>query len=108
MGFGCWFCWFALTSGVSRLGQTLDVKGFGDVVLDGGPVPPHHRADGLGQTAQVVEHLKGCSHLGRVLSKDRTQKEFMSHYFLSPERFYLSLLLCVQVVSWRQSAGKLG
>lgn len=36
-----------VTSGVGRLRQALDVQSTSDVVLYGGPVTPHYRADGF-------------------------------------------------------------
>lgn len=65
----------AATSGVGRLGQAPDVQGTTDVVLYGALVPPHHRADGLSQTAQVVEDLQGCAHLGGILNGHQREDE---------------------------------
>lgn len=56
---------------MSRLRQALDVQRAGDVVLYGGLVASHHRADGFPQAAQVVEDLQGCAHLSGVLREGR-------------------------------------
>lgn len=63
----------AVTFGVGRLSQSLDVQGFADVVLDGAPVTPHHAADGFPQDSQVVEDLQGRAHLGGILSQGDKQ-----------------------------------
>lgn len=47
--------------------QALDVQSTGDVVLYGGPVTPNYRADGLSQTAKVIEDLQGRAHLSGIL-----------------------------------------
>lgn len=63
----------AVTFGVGRLSQSLDVQSFADVVLDGAPVTAHHAADGFSQDSQVVEDLQGCAHLSGILSKNRSE-----------------------------------
>lgn len=57
----------APTSGVGRRCEAPDVQSAGDVVLYGGSVTPHHRADGPSQTAQVVKDLQGRADLSWIL-----------------------------------------
>lgn len=62
-----------VTSGVGWLRQALDVQSARDVVLYGGPVTPHYRADGFSQAAQVVKDLQGRANLCGILTDNSTE-----------------------------------
>lgn len=74
----------SVTFGVGWLRQAFDIQRFADIVLDGGPMTPHHTVDGFSQDAQVIEDLKGCTHLGGILSEEgKTTQASHSNYLFT-------------------------
>lgn len=96
----------AVTFGVGWLCQALDIQRFADIVLDGGPMTPYHTVDGFSQDAQVIEDLKGCTHLGGILSEEgkTTQASHSNYLFTTVRLFHLLFWLFTKSKANKQSA----
>lgn len=96
----------AVTFRVSWLCQAFDIQRLADIVLDGGHMTPHHTVDGFSQDAQVIEDLKGCTHLGGVLSEEgkTTQASHSNYLFTTILLFHLLFLLFTKRKAKEQSA----